>query len=96
MIINLNGWPGVGKLTTARELSKLIDGKLLDNHTLLNVGKALARDGSAEFYDLVRAETRALFDGGAKFNLTIDNSELTPRETAQKIENWITSSTSRG
>jgi len=29
MIANLNGWPGVGKLTTARALSKLIDGKVL-------------------------------------------------------------------
>jgi len=62
MIVNLNGWPGVGKLTTARELSKLVDGKLLDNHTLLNVGKALARDGSPEFYALVRAVRSAAFD----------------------------------
>ena len=49
MIVNLSGWPGVGKLTTARELSKLINGKLLDNHTLLNIGRALASDGSPEF-----------------------------------------------
>lgn len=62
MIVNLNGWPGVGKLTTARELSKLVDGKLLDNHTLLNVGKALARDGSPEFYALVRAVRSVAFD----------------------------------
>ena len=177
MIVNLNGWPGAGKLTTARELSKLINGKLLDNHTLLNVGKALARDGSPEFYGLVRAvrsvafdailklpptvpviftnvvarggtsgfleenwqaiidlaqarksdlfsvtltcssvenarrivgadrallgkrqdpellvelaNTRALFDDGAKFCLTIDNSDLSPIETASKIHGWI-------
>lgn len=62
MIVNLNGWPGVGKLTTARELAKLVDGKLLDNHTLLNVGKALARDGSPEFYALVRAVRSVAFD----------------------------------
>ena len=56
MLINLNGWPGVGKLTTARELRKLLDGKLLDNHTILNVGKALAEGGTPEYYyDLVRA-----------------------------------------
>lgn len=177
MIINLNGWPGVGKLTTARELSKLADAKLLDNHTLLNVGKALARDGSPEFYRLVRAvrsiafdailelpptipiiftnvvarggtsgfleenwnaivdlahrrksrllsvtltctaaenarriigtdrgflskrqdpellnelaNSRELFDDGADFRTTIDNSELSPAETASKIQGWI-------
>lgn len=113
MIVNLNGWPGVGKLTTARELSKLVSGKLLDNHTLLNVGKALARDGSPEFYALARAvrsvafdassavekarriagadrallgkrqdpellrelaNTRVLYDDGAKYRLTVDTA----------------------
>jgi shikimate kinase len=178
VIINLNGWPGVGKLTTARELSTLIDGRLLDNHTLLNVGNALAREGSAEFYALVRAvrsvafdailrmpptvpviftnvvarggtsrfleenwkaiveladarksdlfsvtlrctaaenarrivgadrgllgkkrdpelleeleNTRELFDDGATFRLTIDNSDLSPAETARQIHGWVT------
>ena len=177
MIVNLNGWPGAGKLTTARELSKLLGGHLLDNHTLLNVGKALARDGSPEFYALVRAvrsvafdailnlpptvpviltnavarggtsgfleenwqaiidlaqakksdlfsvtltcsaienarrivsadrallgkrqdpqllkelvETRALFDDGATFRLTVDNSNLSAAETAARIQRWI-------
>jgi shikimate kinase len=177
MIVNLNGWPGVGKLTTARELSRLINGKLLDNHTLLNVGKALARDGSPEFYALVRAvrsaafdailelpqtvpviftnvvarggasgfleenwraiidladtrrsdlysvtltcsavenarriagtdrallgkrqdpellqelaNTRVLYDDGAKYRLTVDNSDLSPMETASRIKGWI-------
>lgn len=177
MIINLNGWPGVGKLTTARELAKLIDGTLFDNHTVLNVGKALARDGSPEFYRLVRAvrsvafdhiltmpptipviftnvvarggssgfleenwrsivdlaharssellsvtlkcsahenarrivaadrallskrqdpellielaNTRALFDDGATYRLAIDNSDLSPLETASEIQRWM-------
>jgi shikimate kinase len=177
MIVNLSGWPGVGKLTTARELAKLVNGKLLDNHTLLNVGKALARDGSPEFYALVRAvravafdailelpqtipviftnvvarggasgfleenwraildlarrrksdlysvtltcsavenvrriagadraslgkrqdpellrelaNTRVLYDDGAKYRLTVDNSDLSPMETASKIQGWI-------
>jgi shikimate kinase len=177
MIVNLNGWPGVGKLTTARELSKLISGRLLDNHTVLNVGKALAREGSPEFYALVRAvrsvafeailelpqavpvvftnvvarggasgfleenwraiieladarksdlysvtltcsavenarrivgvdrallgkrqdpeileelaNTRVLFDDGAKYRLAVDNSSLSPMQTASKIRGWI-------
>ena len=177
MIVNLNGWPGVGKLTTARELSKLIGGIVLDNHTILNVGHAVASTGSPEFCAVVRAvravafdailrlppdapviltnvvahggasgfleenwrsvvalaetrgcdlcsviltcsaaenarrvaspdrglvgkmqdpaslseltETRTLFDDGAGFRLTIDNSDLSPAEAATRIEAWI-------
>ena len=62
MIVNLNGWPGVGKLTTARELSRRIGGKLLDNHTLLNIGRALAADGSPQYYALVRSIRSVAFD----------------------------------
>jgi shikimate kinase len=177
MIVNLNGWPGVGKLTTARELSKLINGTVLDNHTILNVGNAVARQASPEFYAVVRAvravafdailklprsvpviltnvvarggargfleenwqsvvalakarncdlfsviltcsavenarrlaapdrrlvgklqdagllveltQTRTLFDDGAKFRMRIDNSNLSPTETAARIQSWI-------
>lgn len=179
MLINLNGWPGVGKLTTARELRKLIGGKLLDNHTILNVGKALTEEGTPEYYSLVRAvrtaafarilglpqtlpviftnvvarggnsgfleenwqaliylararncplfsvtltcsavenarrivgddrgilqkkqnpelltelaRMRSLFDDGASFRTVIDNTELSPLETAQRIQEWIKS-----
>ncbi|GLQ57169.1 hypothetical protein [Devosia nitrariae] len=62
MLVNINGWPGVGKLTTAMELSLLVDGRLLDNHTILNVGKAVTVEGSAEFYALVRAVRSLAFD----------------------------------
>ncbi|ARO27244.1 hypothetical protein CO659_05015 [Rhizobium sp. S9] len=61
MLINLNGWPGVGKLTTGRELKALIGGRLLDNHTILNVGSALAESGTSEYYQLVRAVRSAAF-----------------------------------
>jgi hypothetical protein len=52
----------VGKLTTARELCRLIGARLLDNHTLLNVGSAVAEEGSPEFYALVRAVRSVTFD----------------------------------
>lgn len=182
MIINLNGWPGVGKLTTARELWKLVGGRLLDNHTLLNFGKALADEGSPEYYALVRAvrsvafeailrlpptlpviftnvvarggtsgfleenwqaiidlaearecnlfsvtltcsatgnarrivhedrgllskeqdpdllvelaRTRTLFEYGATFRTIIDNSDLSPEETAFRIHNWVNNTSS--
>jgi thymidylate kinase len=41
LIVHINGWPGIGKLTIARILAKRLSGKLLDNHTLLNPAEAL-------------------------------------------------------
>ena len=62
MLINLNGWPGAGKLTVGRVLAKELGGRLLDNHTILNVASALAEQGSQQFYDLARAVRSAAFD----------------------------------
>ena len=55
IVVHLGGWPGVGKLTVARALAGLMGGMVLDNHTILNVGSAVARQASPEFYAVVRA-----------------------------------------
>ncbi len=45
LIVHINGYPGIGKLTIARHLADRISARLLDNHTLLNPSNALfARD----------------------------------------------------
>jgi len=49
MIIVLNGYPGVGKLTIGRELIDQIEGRLLDIHTVYNVAFALTEFKSPEF-----------------------------------------------
>ena len=65
MLVVLNGYPGVGKLTIAQELASLLGGRLLDIHTVYNVAFALTEFKSPEFmrtveqieaiaYDLVR------------------------------------------
>jgi shikimate kinase len=41
MIVSLNGWPGVGKLTVGLELADILEGRLLDSHTVFNVAIAL-------------------------------------------------------
>lgn len=61
MIIHLNGWPGVGKLTIARAVSARLGGHLLDNHTIYNVAFALTEFRSREFYSLVRSVRDAAF-----------------------------------
>ena len=55
MIIHINSYPGVGKLTIGRALAELIGGKLLDNHSVFNVAFALTEFRSPAFYDTVRA-----------------------------------------
>lgn len=71
MLINLNGWPGVGKLTTGRELKALIGGRLLDNHAILNVGSALADGGTTEYFELIRAVRSIAFAAILKTSSTL-------------------------
>jgi predicted kinase len=54
MIIHLNGWPGVGKLTIAHLLTQDIGGRLLDSHTIYNVAFSVTDFGTPTFYDIVR------------------------------------------
>ena len=42
MMIHLNGYPGVGKLTVGRLLAQRLGGRLLDNHAMYDVAFALA------------------------------------------------------
>ncbi len=53
MIIVLNGYPGVGKLTIGKELAALLKGRLLDIHTVYNVAFALTEFKSPEFRETV-------------------------------------------
>lgn len=54
MLVVLNGYPGVGKLTIGRALAERLNGRLLDNHTIYNLGFALTTFRSPEFYEAVR------------------------------------------
>ncbi|MEF2070219.1 AAA family ATPase [Consotaella aegiceratis] len=49
MIIVLNGYPGVGKLSIGRELAAVMDGRLLDIHSVYNIAFALTEFKSPEF-----------------------------------------------
>ena len=55
MIINLNGWPGVGKLTVGLELAELLGARLLDNHSLLNIAIALTDYPGPAYYEAAGA-----------------------------------------
>ncbi len=55
VLVHINGRPGVGKLTIARELAPLVGARLIDNHSIYNVGFALTDFKSEAFYQAVRA-----------------------------------------
>ncbi len=61
-IIHINGWPGTGKLTIARELSRLIGARLLDNHSVLDPAHALFDRRDPLHHSLRRALRSAIFD----------------------------------
>jgi hypothetical protein len=61
MIININGWPGTGKLSVAQQLVGRIGGRLLDNHIIYDVALSLCEFGTPEFYETVRAVRDAAF-----------------------------------
>jgi broad-specificity NMP kinase len=62
MLINLNGWPGVGKLTVGRRLATLIGARLIPNHAILDLAEAIADRGTTQFYEAVRSIRTAAFN----------------------------------
>lgn len=90
MIVHINSYPGVGKLTIASELAELIGGKLLDNHSIYNVAFALTEFRTSAFYDTVRAFREIAY------NRVLDLPPATPviltnwcsQDSAWGNENW--------
>ncbi|MEM8848472.1 MAG: AAA family ATPase [Pseudomonadota bacterium] len=61
MIVVLNGYPGVGKLTIGRHLARRLGGRLVDIHTLYNLAFALTEFGTPAFRETV-ARVEAIAD----------------------------------
>ena len=60
MIIHINGWPGLGKLTVARIVAERLCAHLVDNHVILNPALAIADHGSAAFTKITQEIRRML------------------------------------
>lgn len=63
MIIHINGYPGVGKLTVGKILSAQLGGRLLDNHAMYDVAFALAEFRSPAWDELARGVRDIAFRG---------------------------------
>lgn len=63
-VLFLNGFPGVGKLSVARQVHKMLAvSRLFDNHLLIDVAQAIEPQRSPAHYNLRTSLRRAAFDG---------------------------------
>ena len=89
MIININSWPGVGKLTIAEKLVEQIGGRLLDNHTIFNVAFSLCEFRTPPFYEAVRAVRTIAFERAAALPLEVPLTLTSAyANTPFGVENW--------
>jgi hypothetical protein len=64
-LVFIYGAPGVGKLTVARELSKLTGYKLFDNHVSIDCARSVFDFGTKPFWEVVRKIRAAVFEEAA-------------------------------
>jgi adenylylsulfate kinase-like enzyme len=57
MLIHLNGMPGVGKLTVAKQLAEKLKARLVDNHLVIDLVLSLCERGTPEYTSLIRKFT---------------------------------------
>jgi tRNA uridine 5-carbamoylmethylation protein Kti12 len=62
MIIVLNGYPGVGKLTIGTALTSLLNARMLDIHTVYNLAFALSDFGTPTFWDTIEQVENIAYD----------------------------------
>jgi shikimate kinase len=70
-LLYLNGPPGVGKLTVARELATLTSVKVFHNHLTISLAVSVFPFGSAPYSRLVRELRRAVFAEAAQENVDL-------------------------
>lgn len=62
MIVHINGFAGVGKLTAAKLLSGKLNAGLIDNHKLIELVTAVCERGSAEYISMMEALMDVVLD----------------------------------
>lgn len=90
MIIVLNGWPGVGKLTVGRILAQTLGARLLDSHSVYNVAFSLTDFRTPEFNQTVRGVREVAFTAAARLPASepIIMTACYANESPWGNENW--------
>ncbi|MDB5441084.1 MAG: hypothetical protein JWM33_3511 [Caulobacteraceae bacterium] len=86
-VIHINGWPGSGKLTIARQLAPLLDARLIEPGVILGPANALAERGERLHASLRLAVRKSVLDHAARLPSTrsvifIDTYSETPDDKA--------------
>ncbi|MEM6308724.1 MAG: nucleoside kinase [Pseudomonadota bacterium] len=64
-VVHIGGWPGAGKRAIGRRLAELTNGRLIDNHVMLDAARAIYDRGSPGAADL-REQVRDVILSHAK------------------------------
>jgi hypothetical protein len=70
-LVFIYGAPGTGKLTVAREVSRLTGLRLFHNHLTVDLAASLFDHGSPEYFDYVRHLRLEAFERAAKANIDL-------------------------
>jgi hypothetical protein len=65
-LVFIHGAPAAGKLTTARALLSLVNGRLFDNHAAIDVARTVFDFGAPGFWELVQVVRASVLDAAAE------------------------------
>jgi hypothetical protein len=90
-LIFLHGAPATGKLTVAKALLRILQGRLFDNHAAIDVARTVFDFGAPGFWELVHAVRLSVLDAAAEHRvplvvMTYCYSEPEDRTAFEQIE----------
>jgi tRNA uridine 5-carbamoylmethylation protein Kti12 len=81
-LLFLHGAPGVGKLTIACALSRLVPARLHDNHAAIDLATTIFDFAAPGFWELVHAVRLQILRAAVQH---LDNGQADAEDSAQKI-----------
>ena len=93
MIVNVNGWPGAGKLTVASHLVILLNARLIDNHQFIDLASIVEERGTTSYYSTVRKLRQIIFQRVLELPssqpIVLTNVVVHPTKSGFSEENWF-------
>jgi hypothetical protein len=70
-LVFLHGSPAVGKLTVAKQLLRMVSGRLFDNHAAIDLARTVFDFGAPGFWELVHSVRYLAMDAAAQHGLSL-------------------------